>query len=113
MKQHLQIGEVQEYIDNGYLSESDGWEGIMLADATCPVAQALHYQGDYGWNAIHVSEYGVNIVSVRYTISEGVHDWIADFDAWKEGNPEDVSPVPETLVMDTDKHHITLANEEE
>ena len=76
MKQHLQIE--QEYIDNGYLSESDGWEGIMLADATCPIAQALHYQGDYGWNAIHV-----RLRTCEHSISPihyiRLHDWIADF----------------------------------
>ena len=102
----------QEYIDNGYLCQSDGWEGIMLADATCPIAQALHYQREYAWNAIHVSVHGVNIGSDHYTISESVQDWIIDFDNWKSCGI-DVSPLPETIVVDTDELYITLANEEE
>ena len=110
MKQHLQVS--QEYIDNGFLRDSPGWQGPMSAMSTCPIAQALHYQGDYEWEGIKIARRDVEIDGADYTISEGVSDWIAYFDDWK-WQDSGLPPCPISLIMDTDEHHITLANEEE
>ena len=37
----------------GTCATSDGWEGHNARlSSTCPIAQALHYQGDYEWETL-------------------------------------------------------------
>ena len=105
MKQYLRVE--QEYIDNGYMKDHADFDGPPHASATCPIAQALHYQGEYDWDGIEVNNYVVNIDEEAYSVSNAVSTWIVNFDDWKWGR-SNVPPIPVTLTMDTDTHHITL-----